>query len=318
MISDYNKSVDEVYMDTASRMLESDPHPWTALSSVDHIINSSSLSSQRPSWVPRWDEGWSVYWLGYPGMWYRAEGSPSAPFHARVSKPESSLEVQSTFLDTIVWSSQGFKSKELTVAHQKKELPLQALWRELEWRDSKSVYGCSSEDIEYAFSLVIVAGRALYEERAENNPSLHQSIYQAYKDMIRRSIGREDASMANKANTQGESLEKTTEANAVTYINNRRRALHNRRVLVTSKGYYGVGHNSLEVGDVCAVLRGANVPFVLRKASPNEYHGCASHFYRLVGESYIQGIMTGEALEKLQEGSCNDGSDLTEVKIVNI
>ena len=75
LIADCEKSVDEVYLDIASCILVNDPHPWTALSCVDHATNSPSLSGQRLSWVPRWDEEWSVYYLGYPPIWYRARGS---------------------------------------------------------------------------------------------------------------------------------------------------------------------------------------------------------------------------------------------------
>ena len=47
VIADYNKSVEEVYQDTASRILEIDPHSWTVVLCFDHTISSSSLSGQR-------------------------------------------------------------------------------------------------------------------------------------------------------------------------------------------------------------------------------------------------------------------------------
>ena len=247
LIADYNKSVDEVYLDTASCILANDPYPWTVLSCVDHATNSPSLSGQRLSWVPRWDEGWSVYYLGYPAMWYRAGGSPSAPFQAIVSKSDYYLEVQGILLDTIVWASRSFKSEDLDLEHQKREAPMQALWWELEQHDSNSVYVSRSLDREYAFSLAIVAGRAADEGRADDNPSLHQSLYETYKGMIGWSIGRESTSIANTAETQRVCLEKSTEVEALTYIRNQSRALHNRRFFMTSKGYYGVGHSSLEL-----------------------------------------------------------------------
>lgn len=87
-------------------------------------------------------------------MWYRAGGNPPVPFHVKVLKSQSSLGVQGTFSDTIVWSFQTFNREELSVVHQKKEWPLQAVRQELELRDSKSIYGCSSQDLGYAFSLV--------------------------------------------------------------------------------------------------------------------------------------------------------------------
>lgn len=62
-----------------------------------------------------------------------------------------------------------------------------------------------------------------------------------------------------------------------------------RRIYRTSKGYLGLGPESLEPGDLVFIIAGSQVPFVLRKVAGKER-------YRLVGESYIHGMMHGEAL----------------------
>jgi hypothetical protein len=315
VVVDYNKSVDEVYLETASRILETDLYCWTVLSCVDHTPNSPSLSGQRQSWVPRWDEWWRVHWLGYTGMWYRAGGSQPAAFRAEVSTVDSSLEVLGIFLDTIDWTSQAFTEAELVLARQKKGAPLQLLWRELERRGLSTVYGHSSRDREYVYSLVIAAGRAADDGPAEDNPSLHWSVYQAYKDMIRSSDNLEDTTLTE---ISGECFENSVQLDALTYINNQRRALHNRRLFRTAKGYYGVGHSALEVGDLCYLFRGANVPFVLRQVWHNGQTHHMSNQYRLVGESYIQGIMKGEVLTMLNEEPSGNGGDLIERKVVII
>ena len=61
-----------------------------------------------------------------------------------------------------------------------------------------------------------------------------------------------------------------------------------RRIYLTEKGYIGLGPQSADDGDEVWILGGAKVPFVLRK--------CQEGGYTLVGESYVHGIMTGEAL----------------------
>jgi hypothetical protein len=48
------------------------------------------------------------------------------------------------------------------------------------------------------------------------------------------------------------------------------------------------------VGDCVSVLTGTEVPFILRK--PSSFRGKFRRFL-LVGESYIHGLMNGEALE---------------------
>ncbi|OCL05183.1 hypothetical protein AOQ84DRAFT_299424, partial [Glonium stellatum] len=46
-------------------------------------------------------------------------------------------------------------------------------------------------------------------------------------------------------------------------------------------------------GDVVCILFGADVPFILRKTETG---------YRLVGESYVHGIMYGEAIKMFEDG----------------
>jgi len=67
-----------------------------------------------------------------------------------------------------------------------------------------------------------------------------------------------------------------------------------RSFLFTRKGYYSLGPYIAKPGDICCVLFGATVPFILRKADG------ASH-YKLVGEAYIHGLMRGEAVNNIRK-----------------
>ncbi|PMD31122.1 hypothetical protein L207DRAFT_385252, partial [Hyaloscypha variabilis F] len=60
-----------------------------------------------------------------------------------------------------------------------------------------------------------------------------------------------------------------------------------RRFFITEKGYLGLGPGHMEVGDQVTVLFGGKTPFILRKFE--------DHF-KLIGESYIHGIMEGEVI----------------------
>ncbi|KAK7186189.1 hypothetical protein DPSP01_005019 [Paraphaeosphaeria sporulosa] len=57
----------------------------------------------------------------------------------------------------------------------------------------------------------------------------------------------------------------------------------------------GIGPAALREGDIVAVLLGGPVPYVLR-ASPDDHAT-----YQLVGECYVHGIMSGEALHHVRE-----------------
>lgn len=302
LFADYNKSLDEIYLEAAIYTLENAENPWTVLSSVDHKPDSPSLSGQRPSWVPRWDEDWYTYWLGYPTMWYRAGGNGPMPFNASFSKLEAALTIQSTVVDTIFWCSRPFDTEELKLEHQVTGRPIQELWRQLEQQNLGTPYGQSSKDCEYAFSLTTAAGRAADEGPAEDNPDLHKSVYQHYEDLLNWNERSTNTPTVKRPEIHRQVSETTLQVHARTYVANQRRALQNRRFFLTSKGYYGVGHRSLEAGDVCVVVRGANVPFILRKATPQGQTDGVENCFRLIGESYFQGIMRGEIFDGKHDG----------------
>lgn len=58
------------------------------------------------------------------------------------------------------------------------------------------------------------------------------------------------------------------------------------RLMNTTHGFMGMVSRVAEIGDEIWVLRGARVPFALRKLD--------SRNYRLVGEVYLHGFMNGE------------------------
>lgn len=66
-----------------------------------------------------------------------------------------------------------------------------------------------------------------------------------------------------------------------------------RKFFCTGRGFFGLGPKVLRKNDICCVLFGARVPFILRKRGDH---------YLLVGECYIHGIMRGEAIDMWRNG----------------
>lgn len=64
-----------------------------------------------------------------------------------------------------------------------------------------------------------------------------------------------------------------------------------RRFFVTTRGYLGIGPANAHMGDYVAILISSQVPYILR--------GCKENGYRVVGETYVSGIMNGEAVDLL-------------------
>ncbi|KAK4213724.1 heterokaryon incompatibility protein-domain-containing protein [Rhypophila decipiens] len=72
-------------------------------------------------------------------------------------------------------------------------------------------------------------------------------------------------------------------------------ACRHRALFVTRGGYIGLGPWNARVGDRVVVLKGGKTPFLLR---PMPFAGVNSH--TLVGETYVYGIMGGEALSGIR------------------
>ncbi|KAL5325717.1 hypothetical protein ACEPPN_006847 [Leptodophora sp. 'Broadleaf-Isolate-01'] len=76
----------------------------------------------------------------------------------------------------------------------------------------------------------------------------------------------------------------------------RANVLH-RQLMISRKGYIGLGPVPAKKGDMICVLYGCSVPVILRKV---EKH------YILVGECYVHGLMDGEALDLLAIGKVTE------------
>ncbi|KAK2008910.1 hypothetical protein LZ32DRAFT_565841 [Colletotrichum eremochloae] len=63
----------------------------------------------------------------------------------------------------------------------------------------------------------------------------------------------------------------------------------NRRFFITNRGYFGLGHPSLEPGDAVCVIRGGDVVYGLREVSEERWS--------YVGECYVHGAMDREIIK---------------------
>jgi hypothetical protein len=76
-------------------------------------------------------------------------------------------------------------------------------------------------------------------------------------------------------------------------LNKVRANLLHRNLLISDRGYIGLGPIAARKSDMICVLYGCSVPVILRKVSG---------YYIFIGECYVQGLMDGQALELLKKG----------------
>ena len=78
-----------------------------------------------------------------------------------------------------------------------------------------------------------------------------------------------------------------------------------RRLFATTKGYIGTGLAELEIGDHVYILAGGPRPYVLRPVEDAE-RPCT---FQLVGDSYVHGLMDGEAVAHLNTDASHNGRE---------
>ena len=83
-------------------------------------------------------------------------------------------------------------------------------------------------------------------------------------------------------------------ADLINYNNSLYTTIVGRRLFVTEAGLVGIGPSNIKEGDEAVILCGGRCPYILQPSSdPKER---SKQTYRLLGNSYIHGVMNGEAM----------------------
>jgi hypothetical protein len=78
-------------------------------------------------------------------------------------------------------------------------------------------------------------------------------------------------------------------------------AIHMRRLVISEKRYLGLVPMDTQPGDKICILFGGRVPFILRETSEQvEIDGINHKCHILLGDSYIHGLMQGEAAKMIE------------------
>jgi hypothetical protein len=293
---DYEKDTRMVYQDTATVLLKDSA--LRALSAVEH--DYSTIAEDFPSWVFRGDVELVQNALGvWRGYYFHASANVTA--EPPTLTEGNSLRLRGIVVDVVSKTYQfSTTSEDLeTPSDLRSRQPgdhqpvsLDRIWNDIHNDETPCIY--PSDERLKAFSLTLCAGLTNYE-RAEDNLTLHWANFVAYWRLRLQSTS---------TNPSLEGLQEGEEkGDEERFWWDMSLSGEGRSFLITQKGYYGLGPWIAEPGDLCCILIGANVPFVLRKTDKESH-------YRLVGETYIHGLMRGEILDTM------DGNGLTEESII--
>ncbi|KAI4223034.1 MAG: hypothetical protein LQ349_007509 [Xanthoria aureola] len=276
---DDSKSLNDLYLDVAEKLLAQAHGDLTLLSIVYHTGNSLSTG---PSWVPQWHQSSPCIIAPLPGqhVWYNASLSESTeskiPVMAGLAEG-ARLYTRGITFDTVSTCSAALeRSPNAALNHT-----VEAAWSLFQ--------PLSSTEVLDALSLVLIWGLGGYTgSAAEDDFQKHKTSFVSYC-LAETTL---DPAIKSEMIRIQEGL--SEEGNGVAYKVRVRECCPERKVFKTASGRFGLGPSAMRPGDICCILFGARVPFVIRRCD---------QAFKLVGECYIHGVMRGEivAEEPLQK-----------------
>ncbi|KAH8597307.1 heterokaryon incompatibility protein-domain-containing protein [Bisporella sp. PMI_857] len=276
IVPDYTKDKLQVYHDASIKILKD--AGIRALSMVEH--DKDTISENFPSWVIRWDIGYVINNIySHPDRLYQASANLST--NMRING--NTLQLSGICVDTIqsVYSIHLYPDSTrlyFTDRHRNGQATLFDLISYLENPELKYAYSCEKWQ---ALIETLWAGtfRMKHSQGSQSVWSEYQTWLHAagHNLRIRKAAPITDGALKFSIDMVSHS--------------------EGRAFFLTTHGFYGIGSRVIEQGDVCCVLYGSRVPFIVRPR-PIESLGQ----YRFLGESYVHGIMQGEAVEMCQRG----------------
>lgn len=256
---DYSAPYLETYHRFAAEYIRASGSP-ELLDYVSH--DDSSLTSGTASWVPRWDIcTWSL----------SQSSSASSGIRSRaltVPKPlitESGLlKVRGVVVDSIHYASHVFDWDTTTPES------LKAIWDNIMVAQIDSPYGSSAFVLDAfldALSSGTYDGERSQWRRSRQRFRLEVLLKQDLKD-----------AQISKRDSVTTEIDDTIDL----YFDKVRSRVHNRRIILTQRGYLGLAPMPAREGDSCALIFGCAKPCLLRRA--NQELG-----YQMIGATTLMG-----------------------------
>lgn len=296
--ADYTSSIHILNIRLAYALMKNPTEGPSLLSAVRHKSREDLLNSGYPSWVPAWHINPGRYIrVMDPKYWYSASGTTK--FFATISPDEEDfLTVGSFIFDKVVWSSNTIQvdgtglsyTHPNPTAYESDELPIDTLLNHVFQTATGLGLAIRREDIVHTLGLGYPAqssSRSVSFRRQEEE-------LEAYRRKIRlaRSSGVEMAKWMVKDKKRALDFERNL------------RTCDGSKIFLTENGRLGmIPHGELvKVGDVCCIIFGAIVPFLLTSAKEGRH--------KLVSGCYIHGAMDGAVVQQFA------GSDLSDCRII--
>ncbi|EGR48126.1 uncharacterized protein TRIREDRAFT_63093 [Trichoderma reesei QM6a] len=300
LVADYSKSVEEVYFDVAVRGLRG-AHDLLMLSATHHSRPNNrrrAPGNEReldlPSWVPDWRD-LPMHILGSPAVPHRASGDTRPEL--RIDEEARVLHIRGIRVDVVErhsWTIYGtafqVRQDDQGPKRNPRTHPMEVLW--------KQICGFQTFTLKSAFFALIqtLTNACTGMDRSRPYSSVSPNEWLASGAAYLTSV----SPAIHALSLTGDPFKWSHEATLITRY---------RRFAITRGGYFVLGPDALQEGDVVVILRGGKTPFLLREVSRGSDDdddaapaGGGGGSWVLVGECYVHGLMDGEGWVGEEDG----------------
>ncbi|KAF7510075.1 hypothetical protein GJ744_007179 [Endocarpon pusillum] len=271
--SNYTKTCGEVYIEVAEAILSQ-----TRTLDILYAVSGPKNVRAMPSWVPDWS-------IAVPSTFGpRNVGRFSSAGHSSCSRPILTSDKYGNRL--LVLSGYSFDSVSAIMECQwdpQWEMNFNQSGCALGFiealrnfgRQHKTAYLSEADRMEALWKTPIADCDTFFDVLSKTRPKASPRMRHSFESFVGTMIleDNERRKLASAAYIQTMNLQSAR-----------------RRMFLTSKGYYGLGQETLRPGDQIILLLGGDSPFIVREVGLLGY-------YELIGEAYVHGIMQGEHLK---------------------
>lgn len=294
---DYSKAHLQVYHDFACRYLAASGMDLDLLGFAQNF-GLTDPAADCPSWVPLWDvyKSSTVY---LPGLRRHSSKFPGQVPSIPCLVDRSTLKVRGVRIGSVQYVT-GIFSADMALE------TLGRVWREVEGFGASSQLGKSPYRASATKFFVGTLAAANYRGDLKE----WESRQVAYMNYVQRRVSEQVQGAAREtipSARPGEDKEDIV-ANMAEMHNITMYTAHNRKLVVSDRGYYGLAPFPAAKGDDICIIFGTTSPFLLRQVSDASPGG--TQRYKLVGDLFMFSARGAESSDRLiplgnGEGNCD-------------
>lgn len=268
---DYQKTPEQVYLELSKALIQQTGH--RVLTTVEHT--PSTILEALPSWVTRWNISLvmnDIYQV--PNTLFGA--SVGLVANPPATLPNNTLVLHGVILDKVRKSFRIDTSEAIGIRFEDtstgQPISLKTALDELSKPDHSPFKYVDRVD---AFCRTLCIGVSKFTRDFARHATTLAMIFE------------------NRNQPLGDRYTQQQQDHALIYYSEIRSVCYNRSLVITEKGFYGLAPLLTRPGDITCVFIGVDVPFMLRPHTGGQL--------RLLGESYVHGIMEGQVKSMVEQ-----------------